>query len=1645
MKRILAGILALALMFTSVDLTAFAADYTDVESEKRDGRGSISAALKLNYPEQLKTVGKKNLKARLMDDTGAVIAEIGLGEKTEDEQSFSVSADQNGTARVEALNESGILITTETEVNYYNVDFSGLPGNRDYQIALEGKGYKSYLSDKITLCGFSKKIVLDTGSAAFTMGDVNGDGAVDKEDLNAAEAYLGTNSPTVDLNMDGIVDITDIALVNRNRNAIGNADLFDTQVIAEAVAKIEDISENVEVVGGDAEDILRGDEAVVEFRAKEGRELSIPVTFEEPVLMEQIEIASPAASGAIEEGTATIDYEENGKIYTEKYAFSNEMPKGVHAIESREGKSTVVINLGQRVAVKKVTITVTKAVNQEGEAAYAVVQEIKFLKDIVPANPNNESSIPQNLQAEEENESVTLIWTPVDNVTGYLVKYGLETGNYTEQLSVESNAVQVKGLKNLTSYYFIVYAVNDDWRGLASKEIEAVPQPQSPPSAPDHLKIASGDNSLKASWGKTKNAQTYSVYYKVTDGSAGYTKVKSGLGATSCVISDLVNDIEYSVYVTATNAKGESKPSLVSTGIPKREEIEPPAIPTLNRIPNSDVIGIEMTNRNNVNPSYGGTFKVEDVLDGDYFTHWTARAFWESKEFIFEFNNPKTMDYVVYVPRLDGNYRNNLNKYKIRVWNSDGEVTTVANWLNYKGSPRTTGFAILTFPKTEDIKKIGIEMNQWDGAGNISLAEMAFYSYSGINEKVEALFANKCFTELAEGVTEQQIDDLEELLNSAKGYYVDQSILLDEVALARGLLNNDESALGKVIDQVDSRNTKGNQKVINTFQPMGVTANAGKQIVIYADIPEGETVRVTPTQYYAEASSWAGNAVSLTSGRNVIKIPQLTTVSGEKGGALYLQYFGERQNEIKLQVRGEYTQLTVLELSRWDDMTKEQRRETISRYIDELAAYVQGLGKNLNAAALQTNIKNSTEISLPNVLLTLPAVPVWNALNAVAVEEDTKNAQEEKLYQNALAWEELLTVLYRTHGVDNLKAERSRINIRYARMFAGAFMYASGAHIGIGYGSAGALVQGRPTSVTGQGKANALFGWGIAHEIGHQMDTLGKAEITNNIYSLFGQTYDSGNNDLPSRLETSGRYDKIFTKTAIGAQGLSNDVFVSLGMYWQLHLAYDLEPDANFYNQINKAYREGVGKSLNGDQRFAVAASYVAQRDLTEFFQRWGIVIGEEAKAEMGKYASESRKLYYLNDESRRAAMSGTEPVTGSIRIETSVDQREVQLTITGLDGKDIQGYEIIRNGKSVGFTREPSYTDVIGSMNNREVNYTVRAIDILGNQITEAQAEPIKLQHDNLVPRESWSYEADANGDIIVTMMDENISIAGIHIKGHGGTEAVSVYSGSEEPGTELSASGDKSTVEEMELWEPEEKSDNRFSIAVSEDGAEYKEIMTFDQDAAGSEDKTWLFTREDGRVETYREKYIRISNLPPELSMEDMDFMAYPGDDIAISDTAIGYLKEDYRYGEDEEDVIRAGTLIVTGNYRGDPVYNTILLQGRYNKADLNADNSDLEERAIAGETLLFAQMPNEGDMTTVNNGFWIFIPDVQREVELGGNSCSNSLLPAEIKAVMYRTDDPENADSKRLVSETLWVQSPTEDTMPDIVLQADGGINQ
>lgn len=1578
--------------------------------------GEISVSLQFHYPQKLEAVAAQKITAVLSDDSGQRLLSIPVRDNA------YTGVIGGYPVQFTAKDKDGVpldLLPNADLVYSYEISVGGL-AQGDYTVSFTGDGYRSYTSPVLTIADYSRHLVIGTNNDTFTIGDVNVDGRVDKDDLDLVLQSLGKTEnihlDRCDLNKDGVINVLDIAYVNHQRNASGEAALYETDFIL--LDQIEVKSDQLIVENGSLADLFRGNTEGIQLKSASTAEvLEVPMVFKDgPREISQVEIVSPSGPGAILSGVAQIE-DTDGNITTASFgqdssATASDEEFNVLYTETKTGTSTVTIPLGNRVAVKKITIRVTAVKDQEtNQVDFAVVQQIKFLKDIVPEHAAPDHVTVKNVKAIAGNESVSLSWTALPNITGYEVRYGAQSGSYTNNLLVDTNQAQIKGLKNFTTYYFVVVPCNGSWRGNPSLEIQAAPAPQAKPSAPDMLKVQALDGGLQFSWQKAKNALYYKVYYRIHQEGAPF-QLATALDANGQpddgkimenhkILTGLTNGVEYELYVIAGNDAGESGKSKSAIGIPEKILIEKPEGIPVNHLPSSVIVNAVMKNANNTDMQLypSGTTKediIKMVYDGDYATGWAAHTWSLSREFTFTLDKTYDMNYLIYVPRLDGKFRNSLSTYTVKVsaTESGDDFVTVGSG-KVRNNPAATGFAILPFERSE-VRRLKVEVGQWEGSPtNISLAEILFYEYDptmDLNGQVTALFADDAYTTLKAGVTEEQIAELSENLQEHSDYLIDKDILLDELTLAESLLRN-QNGLGVMHEEITN---------VSGLQPLGVAAKAGAKVTIYADIPVGEKVRIIASQYHAEAAAWKKTVVDeLEAGRNVFTVPKINDLKMEHGGSLYYEYSGNQGDKITLQVR-RAVDIPILDLLDWYALSESERYQRIDAYVAELSAFNQ---------TGQDNVLNSTEIIMPNVLLSIPADTVKNALSADA------SAQ---LYKNTLAWEDLMHIAKWTHGIDetyeNSNPSASRQNFRYMTMFAGAFMYAAGSHVGIGYDSCGGMVKGVPVDeTTPEGQANRLFGWGVAHEVGHNMDLLGKAEITNNIYSLMVQTYDGADNTLPSRLENSNKYEQIRMKTAVGLPGAANDVFVQLGMYWQLHLAYDdAKYSANdplyFYHQFAKNWQDKANpaNSLSYNDRVAVIASQTAGKDLRQFFTRWGMTLSNEAVNIISPLPEESRAIWYFDDAARRCRLQGASASADVPSLTAAAEgDRSVRLSFQAAGG--VMGYEIARNGKVIAFTDQTEYVDTIGTANHMTFAYTVKAVDMLGNMTDASNEAEIRISYEATVPESAYAYTVE-DQTVTFTMQDgEELPVTGILI-------------------TDITSA-------------------SAYTVNVTQqDGQVLTAKRGFYSDNLSTAPDTFLtyFQKpgadaSDTRMWTYDAVKVQVSNVPESASVR---LISYPGDNVSLYDGAfVGRLKDDYDAGGQW---LSKGTLVIIGNYRGNPIYNTIMVKGRFQEVDQESGKETTTERLLNGDTYLFAELPADQAVSDISNGFFLFVPDIQAEANLQNPEAPDCgyvrILPAMIKVEMYRTDTPSNEGSTgfgQLVSDTLWYSSPEDAEMPEIEL--------
>ena len=261
-------------------------------------------------------------------------------------------------------------------------------------------------------------------------------------------------------------------------------------------------------------------------------------------------------------------------------------------------------------------------------------------------------------------------------------------------------------------------------------------------------------------------------------------------------------------------------------------------------------------------------------------------------------------------------------------------------------------------------------------------------------------------------------------------------------------------------------------------------------------------------------------------------------------------------------------------------------------------------------------------------------------------------------------------------------------------------------------------------------------------------------------------------------------YPKIYKKVTSNSVGASQDVATLLGMFWQLHLAYELGYTSqmlknntdSYYAKMNRLYRNltDTEKKLDKDQLLIRKASDAAGKDLREFFASWGLIADENTivylQQRFNEDKRETRKIQYLNDEAYRRRLAGTADMAEGTEVKATFannvkDGSIVQGSSVTLDldvnqsGDKILGYEIIRNDgnkkggenegtivnyRPVGFVNadengEATFTDNISPMNNRAVTYKVVAYDYNLKPTAEVTVGSVKLSHDGTMSSEDF------------------------------------------------------------------------------------------------------------------------------------------------------------------------------------------------------------------------------------------------------------------------------------------------------------------
>ncbi len=1393
-----------------------------------------------------------------------------------------------------------------------------------------------------------------------------------------------------------------------------------------------------------------------------------------------------------------------------------------------ESDGSLVLDFGGQIAVKRVIIRIDGV--RKSNKKLADIAKVEFVNDMEKRIPEPQLDIPSMAEPKPGNEQLDISWTPQNNVTGYELYVkgpaGKSEAILDSTIKVPGNKYTVSSINdeklvNFETYTLKVRSVNGDWKSPWSEEVTGVPEPQAKPDPPDNLKLTSGRDSINATWKDMDDSSGYMVYYKKSSepddkfkpAVAGFVpdgdkRVDGIIETNSFKIENLDEDTEYTVYVTGWNQLGWGSPSLKS--LCKTKNSNPPQLPNYKLLNTSKGEGV--VSNHIVSATYGGHggAKMVDspldteaksalgVVDNNYNSYW-VKTDWDDG--VAYPANDRGINIT-----LDANYKMNfitfaaydeelltpLNYARIDYWNAEGTQNIVGTRLVKKFDMNEHPFYIVKFDNAITANKIRLSVGRSYTKSEMRIGEIRFYNYDSLEDDIMGLYSDEMHSTLRNDVTKDTIIALENRLNKPDSESGELHPLYDELTLelktAMDILNDKPSPSYEVINTITGKKD-GHLGFggLNPWQPLGKTVYKGETLIVYVGhntkrTGDATNLNLVMTQYHAESNSLAKSSTALKIGRNEITVPEVASVDCERGGQLYVAYSGNNvADKYAVRVLGG-SDIPVLNVYK---KTGAERTTAIRTYVDSLEAYVKnieakhtelhkGKDKPVDYDYDQTNcILNATDIMMEKMMYSLPATQVWGPL---ASKEDKVTALDVSLQ----AMENTMALFYQHKGLSN-DAGTTRgnnalpsqhLNIRYMRMFAGAFMYAAGNHIGIEYGSCG-LASGA--------SGMDSFGWGIAHEIGHDINqgTYAVAEVTNNYFAQL--------------LTGKQRYtlENVYKKVTSNTVGRASNVFTQLALYWQLHLAFDNQKDDhhiydNYEDQFNNlffgrvdTYSRNPGKApqagltlSDGEQNLMRLSCAAANKNILPFFERWGMVPDAETIAYAAKYGEpETKALYYVNNDARdyrvdHPGETGTIKNRDVITVATaSAVSNQVKVSIeTNENPELIIGYEIIRSMTSNGDTEsqvvgfEPVnpdgatvFTDTISTINNRVMSYKVKAVDKFLNYSNEKDAGQVKIQTEGILDKSLWTVETNmVSEDDAEVKTDDDDPDSGYDEKNPGSVAAktehtidrvidnnpATVYNGTI-TGTDAEITIDMHAVKEVTSLKYSGDTLTNAKIEVSTDGSTWTPVSTWSnvtKSSDGSSDIVWFNSvEEDARenwIGTYDARYVKLTITGTGLasvSINEIGVCGPTGDNIEFHETesgtpSIGLLSADFQYGDKAEDVIPADSLIFTGTYKGNPAYNVVMLY------DTEGNVIGAKDGATKAGQVILADVPENGNLGETSDGTWVYYVEK-------GQFDAETLAGKDVRAELYRVDNALTLEGERITSDTLVIKIPPD--IPSITL--------
>lgn len=1237
--------------------------------------------------------------------------------------------------------------------------------------------------------------------------------------LSPADGGAISESNPVELTFDNLQNALTASNITNNGNENNDMVDPDSGVIVEGVAIKTPVVDNAGT-GQTSEGMV-----AAYYDDENGREQVISVGFNsEKAVGQQALPAARTVGGTLQAGTVKAA----GRILGDT--------AGATAAEVSNG--VITVNFGKRIAIKRITITVTKVQAVSGDFTLAEISSVQFLNNMADAVQPPDMNIPTLGALTPGSKQFTVNWSRESNVTGYEICVEDKAKNKQQIFFVSGQNATSKvissfiggnkgKLENGVTYTVKVQSANGSWRSGWSAEKTVKPEAAKAPDAPENVKAVGGYRYITVSWPAPEDAESYTLYYRVK-GTSSWESV-TGITNLSYTLQNLPDYTTYELYLTATNLKGTSGNSAVHEAT--TTSVTAAKLPNYLLLNTQDSSGAYFTHITDATIAATG-YTVNDsevdtarngalcLFDGKFesniqISDWDLGTSYNQYNHGVKvtFDSPQKIGMISFAAAVDNiGYRG----VKVRI-NGNEFVNGCTISLRDGGNGRK--YSLIKLPREVEASEILIGVNRVDGGRGINMAEMRFHGYNTIEDEIDALYDNsqpeykdmrmKLLAKWHEpaGSDGKLAGDVEIARLEAKATeqsngedYPFKSIVQAEIAYAKQLLEDEKA--GEVNDSIQAIHTDladaydANKNLgisgLNAWQPLGRVAHEGEDIIIYVNAPNSTASKSKIDLYigqkYGTASYAPKRVGTFATGRTMFTIPSNVFSSeggaSEHGGRLYAVYTGNNPNEQwSVRILGAQ-KIPTLDLFRVTDTAEREKR--VKAYVDELNAYI-GTIKDIhtnhapNADAQYSDrycVANSTDIMLDRIMFSVPAKQAkaacsGNADNLLAAC-DGADQMMQLFYQHK-------GLMDAGAGVDAKNTAPVRhLNIRCMQMTGGAFMYAAGNHIGVGYNEAknfGMLRANTHTAASSGAFDGTYFGWGTAHEIGHNINDSRYvvAEVTNNYFAQICSNAKTNGDYVRWGSGFHNDYTKVFDRVTSGVMGSAGGVGTQLAMYWQLALAFDNHEIYTMYNTYDDLFKNRFfarvdsyarnpsqvsGLAVDGgtQQNIVRLASAAAGKDLSEYFLAWGIAPDAQTQAFLGTLPKEERAIQYATEATaNRELVDGTlslaahsfkgaaaEDVFTVSPVASVGDHTGFTITPTAAAKDKVHGFEVSRITYSKGkqtapqvmkFIAEPDengsyvFSDDAAGMGNRMVRYQIQAIDKCLYRSGSMQTADVKMR----------------------------------------------------------------------------------------------------------------------------------------------------------------------------------------------------------------------------------------------------------------------------------------------------------------------------